>query len=79
MIENWRVAWKFWSLQLQGAGLALLAFPELLVGAWLQLPDEIKTMMPVEYSDKVGIALIALGMIARLIKQRKLNETKVST
>jgi hypothetical protein len=43
------------------------------------LPDEIKTMMPVAYSDKVGIALIALGMIARLIKQRKLNEAKVST
>lgn len=74
MIENWRKAWKFWSLQLQAAGLAILAFPELLINAWVYLPAEIKAMLPSEYASIIGISLIAAGMIARLIKQRKLDD-----
>ena len=76
MIDNWRKAWRFWSLRLQAAGLAVLAFPDLLVESWLFLPAELKAMLPAEYASIVGISLIAAGMIARLIKQRKLNETK---
>ena len=76
MIDNWRNAWKFWSLRLQAAGLAVLVFPDLLVESWLFLPAELKAMLPAEYASIVGISLIAAGMIARLIKQRKLNETK---
>ncbi len=76
MIDNWKKAWRFWSLQLQGVGLALLAFPDLIVSAWVHLPDDIKVMLPSGYSDSIGITLIALGMIARLIKQGKLHETQ---
>ena len=76
MIDNWKKAWRFWSLRLQAAGIILLAFPELLINAWIFLPAELKSMLPAEYASIVGITLIVLGMIARLIKQRKLDETK---
>ena len=76
MIENWRNAWKFWSLQLQAVGLVLITFPELILDAWVYLPVEVKSMLPTEYSSFVGLFLIIAGMVARLIKQRSLNETK---
>jgi len=74
MIYNWKKAWKFWSLRLQAAGLAVLAFPELLLNLWQSLPDNIKMMLPSEYASVVGITLIAAGMIARLIKQEKVHD-----
>ena len=76
MIGNWRKAWRFWSLRLQAAGLVLITFPELILDAWVYLPAEVKSMLPSEYASFVGVFLIVAGMIARLIKQRKLNETK---
>ena len=68
LIPEWRVAWKFWSVQLAALGTlvtgVLISFPDAALAAWALLPwvfstaslhtDRIRFWQPVERAVSLG-------------------------
>ena len=77
LIEDWRNFWRFWSVRLGVIGSALtgflIAFPDQALQAWLLLPADLKAYLPERYMPLVGVAIFVLSLIARVIKQSKLQ------
>ena len=73
LISDWKKAWRFWSVQLAAVGAllttALIALPDVAIGAWAVLPAEMKAAIPSEYMPLLGVAVFVLSMVARVIKQ----------
>jgi hypothetical protein len=69
--------WKFWSVRISLVGIGLFtlltASPDLLTNAWLQLPDEFKSLVPEQYITILGATIFVLNLVSRSIKQVKLN------
>lgn len=73
LVENWRSAWRWWSLRLNALGLLILGFVQFdPVGAlfvWNMMPSHVRAFLPSNFLLYVGLALFALSMIARMVKQ----------
>lgn len=80
LIEEWRKFTKFWSIRLALLGTLLTAFidrfPDAALQAWNFLPAEFKTFIPQDYLKYVAYILLAASLVARIIKQKKLEEPK---
>lgn len=80
LVSHAKLLFKAWSIWLSSVGallgVYLLQAPDALLGAWHMLPDDLKTMLPVNFSQYVSYALIGLGIISQFIRQRKLVEQK---
>lgn len=78
LIDGWRQAWRFWSVQLAALGTfltgILIAFPEVTLQAWALLPADLKGAIPPQYVPLIGVAVFAASIIARLVQQRKLQQ-----
>lgn len=68
LIDDARLWWRFWSLRLQAAGVALLSVTEPLTQSLNALPADVRGMVP--WLPYLGGALVVAGMLARLIKQK---------
>lgn len=79
-VSHAKLLFKAWSVWLSSAGallgVYLLQAPDALLGAWHMLPDELKAMLPVNFSQYVSYLLIGLGIISQFIRQRKLLQQK---
>lgn len=77
LIEDWRNFWRFWSVRLGVIGSALtgwlVAFPDQALQAWSLLPADLKAYLPEQYMPLVGVAIFVMSLIARAIKQTKLE------
>ena len=77
LIPEWRVAWKFWSVQLAALGTlvtgVLISFPDAALAAWALLPADMKAFLPKEKMPIVGVAIFALSIVARMTNQRKVQ------
>lgn len=83
LIENWRSAWRFWSIRLGLLGTAVAAFfaasPDAAYQAWVMLPEDLKTFVPEGYARMLGAFLFATSMLARIFKQNKLQTQVVKS
>lgn len=79
-VAHARLLWKAWSVWLSTAGAALGVFllqaPDALLGAWNMLPPDLKGILPVNIAQYVSYLLIALGIIAQFVRQKKLVRQK---
>ena len=77
LIDNWKEAWKFWSVQLGVLGTVvtsvLLASPDAAMVAWNTFPEEFKQFIPPHWMPFIGVGIFACSMIARVIAQQKLH------
>lgn len=77
LIDNWKEAWKFWSVQLGVLGTVvtsvLLASPDAAMVAWSTFPEEFKQFIPPHWMPMIGVGIFACSMIARVIQQQKLH------
>lgn len=62
LVENARSAWKWISVQAMAAAIALQ-------GAWAALPDDMKASISPDVVRWATLALLALGIVGRLVKQ----------
>lgn len=69
LIAEWRQAWKYWSVKLNGAGISLLALTEMLSHVWGTMPPDLRASLP--YAQHAAIALFVGGFLARFIAQPK--------
>lgn len=61
LIENWKKAWKWFSVQ-------VLALAGALSVSWPLIPDEIRAQVPVNITTIIAV-LCVLGIILRVINQ----------
>ncbi len=63
LVDEWKTAWRWFSVQSMAISVVLL-------GAWQALPDELRAALPPWLPHWLAIALLALGIAGRLIKQK---------
>lgn len=78
LIPQWRKFWRMTSIQIQAVALAffsyLTAVPDAAIQLWGLLPVDLRESLPPTYVKWFGVALIALGIVARLVRQPKLDQ-----
>ncbi|QHJ80356.1 MAG: hypothetical protein [Caudoviricetes sp.] len=77
LIPNWKKAWKFASIQIPVAGLAVLTSLDYASQVWFQMSSSIQSRIP--YSNLIGIAFLALSIIGRLMKFTGKDKDNAST
>ena len=63
LIDNWRQAWRFVSVQAMALAIALQ-------GVWINLPDDLRAYIPDKIALSVTAGILFLGLIGRLFQQR---------
>lgn len=66
LIPDWKKAWKFASIQIPVAGLAVLTGLDYASQVWFQMSSSVQSQLP--YSNLIGIAFLAFSIIGRLVK-----------
>ena len=64
LVENWKDAWKWFSVQAMFASGAIL-------GTWAMLPADLKDNIPDDFVTYCTMAVLALGILGRLVPQSK--------
>lgn len=64
LIANWKKAWRMLSIQAMTLAGAVQ-------GAWLYIPDDMRSSIPASTVQAVTLALLALGVAGRLVDQPK--------
>ena len=63
LIDNWRQAWRFVSVQAMTCAITLQ-------GVWLNLPEDLRIHVPDRIAATVTAGILLLGLIGRLFQQR---------
>ncbi len=64
LVDNAKDCWRWvsmWCMTIAGA----------IQGAWLMVPDDMKASIPPNIVQAVTVALLALGVAGRLVKQKE--------
>ena len=67
LIDDWRLAWRFWSLRLMGAALLVASWPEAFLHLYALVPADLQYLLPGR--DVVVVVCLVLAFVARMIKQ----------
>ena len=62
LVPDWRKAWKWFSMQSMVLAGAMQA-------AWLAMSSDLQARVPADVVDALTVAVLALGIIGRLVKQ----------
>jgi lysozyme family protein len=78
LIDNWRHAWRLWSVRLSAFGALLTALaaaaPDTLLQIWNGLPDDVRGVVPESVAHVIPTLLFVATIVARLIPQRAAGE-----
>lgn len=69
LVDDWKIAWKFWSVQLNAVGLVLMTVAEILRDSVGMVPPSLAHLLP--HAQTLALGLFFLGLAARLIRQDK--------
>lgn len=76
--EAVKVWWKLWSIRLNAIGLAILGYIQIdpigALGVWNMMPAEVRRYLPPQLLLLIGMIFFALSMLARLVRQPKLED-----
>lgn len=74
LIENWKEAWKFWSVRFDAIKAAMIAFalasPDVIVQLMALMPHWMQDAFP----PLVVIGLFGASFLLRILKQKKLSD-----
>jgi len=75
-VAHAKLLFKAWSVWLASAGSMLSAwvqsFPQNALDAWNALPPDIKSFLPQNYLGLIGAFMVAMGVVAQFVRQKKL-------
>lgn len=79
LVPEARAWWKLWSIRFNSAGLFILSLAQFdhigVLSIWNMMPPAVTRVLPPEFLTWVGMTLFGLGMLARFVKQPKLEKT----
>lgn len=79
-VAHARLLFRAWSVWLTGVGTLLGVYlasaPDAIISAWNMLPPDLKAMLPVNIAQYVSYFIVALGVIAQFIRQKKLTSQR---
>lgn len=79
-VAHAKLLFKAYSVWLASVGSALSAwvqsFPQNALDAWNVLPADIKSFLPQNYLGMIGAFMVAMGVIAQFVRQKKLLASK---
>jgi hypothetical protein len=67
LIEEWRLAWRWFSMQAMVAVAALQ-------GGWAAVPDDLKQHFPARLVTSLSVGLLLLGIGGRLVRQPRKSD-----
>lgn len=80
LVENWRQAWRWWSVRLSALGTLLsaaaLAFPDALIAVWHIIPAARLARLPAGFVAIAPLLLFAGVLAARIIQQRRNDDDR---
>jgi hypothetical protein len=62
-VENWKQAWKWFSMQVYAIIFALPL-------VWMSLPEDVKHMVPDSWGRWIFVGLAVLGAFGRIVDQQ---------
>lgn len=69
VIDDWKKAWKFASVQISAVGFILMSVIEMANSALISLPPHLQQQIP--HASTVGLVLFGLGLVGRLFKLKE--------
>lgn len=69
IIPDWRHAWKWVSVNCMALTLAI-------DGSWLAIPQDMRDHLPNHIASLITVALMALGILGRFVKQTPVKAKK---
>lgn len=69
LVDGWKSAWKWVSVQFMALALLLESYAELVKIGWASYPDTLKGDLPHWISPLVALLILA-GLIGRLFRQK---------
>jgi len=74
LVDDWCFYWHWWSVRFNAVGIAILGFvsfdPVGALSIWNMMPPHVKAVLPPNFLTFAGLALFALSMLARVVKQK---------
>lgn len=68
LIDDWRLAWRFWSVRLIAIATFASAWPEAFLYLYALVPDDLQFLLPARTT--VVVTCLVLAFVARILKQR---------
>ena len=63
LVDNWKNCWRWFSTQ-------AMVLAGAIQGAWLFVPDDLRSTIPPHWLQGITIALMCMGVAGRLVKQK---------
>lgn len=78
IVPEARQWWRWWSVRLNAAGLALLTWvqidPVSVLTVWNMMPPTVQRVLPPNPTLALAFVLFSLALISRLVRQPKLEK-----
>ena len=78
IVPEVRQAWRWWSMRFNAIGLAILAWvqfdPVSVLTVWNMMPRQVQTLVPAHALSVLALVFFALAMLARIVRQPKLEK-----
>lgn len=78
LIDDCKRWWKLWSIRLNAIGLLILGWiqfdPVSALAVWNMMPGPVASRIPAGMVSTLGMILFGLSMLARVVKQPKLEK-----
>mgnify|MGYP003460546226 FL=1 len=73
LIDDWKKAWRLWSVQLNIITIIILTIlndlPSHIIASWSLLPEELKSQIDKEVIAYVTMGLVVINILSRLVSQ----------
>lgn len=78
LLPHWHVLWRSWSVRFNAIGVLILGWfaidPVSLLAVWNMMPAPVRDLIPEQLLSTIGAVLFGLSMLARLVRQPKMQE-----
>lgn len=77
LVSYWREFWRLWSIRFNALGLTILSFvyfnPVSALGVWNMMPASVRSALPPDFLQLIGMGLFALSMLSVVVRQPKVE------
>ena len=77
VVPWWKLLWKTWSVRIATFGILISTFfstfPDVITQAWVYLPENLRILIPQQYTQIITAVIFFSSIVAKLIPQPKVQ------